>query len=67
MKKALIHNPTSSTVAASDFLISVYHKNNVVDNLKVTNYTYEDAFEYIKEKYPNSSDYIKQIIIQVEK
>lgn len=68
MKKALIKTPTDNgeKVAASTYSIHVHHKGGRVTDLSHVNYTYEDVFEYIKEKYHYDQDSIQKIIIEVE-
>jgi hypothetical protein len=35
--------------------------------LENTNYTYEDVFEFIKDKYEDDLDYIQKITIEVKR
>jgi hypothetical protein len=66
MRKALMTNPLNNEkVAMSEYKIEVYHKGRSKVTLSTNNYTYEDAFEYIKEQYEHELDFIEKITIEV--
>jgi len=69
MRKAIMKSPSNNEekVAASEFSIEIYHKGRGVVNLSTVNYTYEDVFEFIKEKYEEDLDTIQKVTIELKK
>lgn len=55
MKKAVLF-PGSEKVQASDYEVEVHLNNGNIDTFECTNYTYNDVFEVIKERYEENSD-----------
>lgn len=66
MKKAIMVNQRDldEKVALSEYLVIVKHKDKNPINFKVAQYTYEDVFEFIKEKYENNLDKIEKVTIE---
>ncbi|MFA9559651.1 hypothetical protein ACERII_20275 [Evansella sp. AB-rgal1] len=65
MRKAIMVNHSEEKVYASDYLVTVKHKGKYPINFEVTNYTYEDVFERIKEEYVDDLDQIEKVTIEL--
>ncbi|RLL45411.1 hypothetical protein D8M04_11195 [Oceanobacillus piezotolerans] len=60
------HKDLEEKVAASDYLVTIKHRGkNPIDLPVVTNYTYEDVFDHIKEQYPYDLGQIEKVTIEL--
>ncbi len=69
MKKALI-NPldTPNKMAATEYGVEIYHKNDEVIELTFTQYSYSEVFDAIKEYYTDKNDNsVEKVIIEVKR
>lgn len=64
MKKAYINSPDSQT-AASDYMITIIYVDGEVFKKKITQYSYSNVFEVIKDMHEGENDkMVKSIKIE---
>lgn len=66
MRKALMNIPQDNEkIAFSEFVIEVTHKDGEKVKFTAGNYTFENIFEVIKEKYDEELNQIQKVNIEV--